>query len=229
MEKIKVRCSRLGDVMSKSRSKNELISTSAKKYMKELYLFNTYGIESEFNSKYTAKGIEVEKKSIALANDVLEWNLTFEQIELDEQMSFENDYVTGRVDVITHELLGEIKSSYDATTFPWFDENLKNNDYYYQVQGYLWLTGYDRCTLAYCLVDTPEDIILDEIRKAIWNKRLIEDEYNLIENHVRSKHNISHIAKEKRVKPFVIERNDAIIENMKRKIELCRDYYNTLK
>lgn len=227
MENIKIRCSRLGDIMSTPRSKGELISATAKTYMQELYLENKYGIKKEFWSRYTDKGIQVEKDSIALANEVLNWGLSFDYIENGGQDAFENEYLTGRVDVLTENFLGEIKSSFDGTTFPFFEDELPNKNYFFQVHGYMMLTGLDRCTIAYCLVNTPEDIVLDEIRREHWRLKLISDDEE-VEQYVRSKHNFDHIPKQERVKAYVIERNDAVIENIKEKVELCREYYNSL-
>ena len=91
----------------------------------------------------------------------------------------------------------------------------------------MYLTGFDKCTIAYCLVNTPEDIVLDEIRREHWRLKLISDDEE-VEAFIRAKHNFDHIPKQERVKSFVIERNDAVIENIKEKVELCREYYNSL-
>lgn len=225
---IKIRCSKLGDIMTSPKSKGQILSQSAKTYMQELFLENTYGIKKEFWSRYTEKGKEVEKESIALASDVLSLNIPFSYIEQDSQDAFENDYIKGRVDVFHNNHLLEIKSSYDATTFPWFEDELPNKNYYYQVQGYLWLTGAEYCTLAYCLVNTPEEIVQDEIRREYWKLKLISDDEE-VEAYVRARHNFDHIPKEKRVKKYIIEKNEAVWSLIKEKVELCREYYNTLK
>jgi hypothetical protein len=225
---IKIRCSKLGDIMTSAKSKKEPLSQSAKTYMQELFLENTYGIKKEFWSRYTEKGKAVEKESLELASDVLDLNIPFWHLESEIQDTFENDYITGSVDALHDNKVIEIKSSFDGTTFPWFENELPNKNYYYQCQGYLWLTGADHCILTYCLVNTPEDIVIDEIRKEHWKLKLISDDEE-VESYVRAKHNFDHIPKEKRVKKYIIEKNEAIWDLIKEKVELCREYYNTLK
>ncbi len=46
-----------------------------------------------------------------------------------------------------------------ASTFPWFETEIPNKDYYFQLQGYLWLTNKTEAVLAYCLIDTPLEIV----------------------------------------------------------------------
>ncbi len=52
-----------------------------------------------------------------------------------------NEYITGVPDVNTDVLI-DVKSSWDAFTFfeKVVEDELKNKDYYYQLQGYMWLT-----------------------------------------------------------------------------------------
>jgi hypothetical protein len=227
IDKLKIRCSALGKIMPSSRSGGKL-SETAKTYIQELFLENTYGVKNEFWSRYTEKGKEVEKESISLASEVLGLDIPFLEIENEVQDSFENDYIKGSVDMFYNNHLLEIKSSFDGTTFPWFAEENPNKSYFYQVQGYLWLTGAEYCTLAYCLVNTPEEIVQDEIRREYWKLKLISEDEE-VEKYIRTKHNFDHIPKEKRVKSFIIEKNEGVWNQIKEKVELCREYYNTLK
>lgn len=227
MSEILIRCSKLGDIMTNARSKGETLSQTAKTYMQELYLEKNYGIKKTFWSRYTDKGIQCEKDGIALANEVLNWNLPFNYIENGGQEEFVNDHIIGHTDICTNGLLADIKCSYDATTFPWFTDDVPNG-YYYQLQGYMWLSGIEKSELVYCLVNTPELMVLDEIRREHWKNNLI-DEDESIEEYVRAKHNFDHIPKEKRVRRFIIERDEDVIERIKERIALCREYYKSLE
>ncbi len=64
----------------------------------------------------------------------------------------------------------DIKCSYEAHTFPFFEDEIPTKDYYYQLQGYMWLTGKDEALLCYCLIDTPLQIVRDEIRREHWRR-----------------------------------------------------------
>ena len=219
---MKIRSSAIGKIMTNPKTKGETLSQTTKTYLQELAVQEIYGIRKEFSSRYTDKGNEVEELSIALCNDVLNLGFIYKNEE-----HFSNDWITGTPDVNTNEILLDVKSSWDATTFPFFDTELKNKDYFYQLQGYMWLTGKEESLLCYCLIDTPLQIVEDEIRREHWKASLIEESFDL-RAFVQSKHTFGHIPKEKRLKTFKIAKDDKVIEDIKTRIEQCREYYNEL-
>ena len=222
MTAFKVRCSALGKVMTSPRSKSEILSQTAKTYVKEQVLLAKYGIVKTFNSRYTDKGNLVEDESIKLASEVLDLGFILKNDE-----HFSNDWVTGTPDVNTANYVLDVKSSWDATTFPFFATEIPTKDYFYQLQGYMWLTGKQKSLLVYCLVNTPLDMVQDEIRRAHWNANLLEESLDLIDE-VQKRHNFDHIPDNRRVKVFEVERDDEVIEQIKERVELCREYYETL-
>jgi len=222
MNTFKVRCSALGKVMTSPRSKSEILSQTAKTYVEEQVLLAKYGIVKTFNSRYTDKGNLVEDESIKLASDVLDLGFILKNDE-----HFSNDWVMGTPDVNTDDILLDVKSSWDATTFPFFATEIPTKDYFYQLQGYMWLTGKQKSLLVYCLVNTPLDMVQDEIRRAHWNANLLEESLDLIDE-VQKRHNFDHIPDNRRVKVFEVERDDEVIEQIKERVELCREYYETL-
>jgi hypothetical protein len=219
---MKIRCSAIGKIMTSPKLKGEALSQTTKTYLQELAISEVYGIQKEFSSRYTDKGNEVEELSISLCNDVLETGFLYKNEE-----HFTNDWITGTPDVNTNEILLDVKSSWDATTFPFFDTELINKMYFYQLQGYLWLTGKTEALLCYCLIDTPLQIVEDEIRREHWKASLIEENSDL-RAFIQSKHTFSHIPKEKRLKTFKIAKDEVVIEAIKTRIEQCREYYNEL-
>lgn len=219
---MKIRCSSLGKLMTASRSKTEQLSKTAQSYIQELVLEHKYGIKKEWSSRYTDKGNECEEDSITLANEVLNVGFIYKNEE-----HFQNDYITGTPDVNTNEVLLDIKTSFDGTTFPFFEDEIPNKDYYYQLQGYMWLTGKEESLLVYCLTNTPIIIVEDEIRRVHWKEHAIEESEE-IRHYVEAKHNFDHIPLEKRVKVFKIQKDEAVIEAIKEKIELAREYYNKI-
>ena len=219
---MKIRCSSIGKIMTNPKTKGETLSQTTKTYLQELAVQEVYGIRKEFSSRYTDKGNEVEELSIALCNDVLNLGFIYKNEE-----HYSNEWVSGTPDVNTNEILLDVKSSWDATTFPFFDTELKNKDYFYQLQGYMWLTEKQESLLCYCLIDTPLQIVEDEIRREHWKASLIEESLDL-RAFVQAKHTFGHIPKEKRVKTFIIQKDDVVIEAIKTRIEECREYYNEL-
>ena len=206
---MKIRCSSLGKLMTASRSKTEKLSKTAQSYIQELVLEHKYGIKKEWSSRYTDKGNECEEDSITLANEVLNVGFIYKNEE-----HFENDYITGTPDVNTNEVLLDVKTSFDGTTFPFFEEEIPNKDYFYQLQGYMWLTGKEESLLVYCLTNTPEQIVEDEIRRVHWKEHKLE-ESDEIRHYVEAKHNFDHIPLEKRVKVFKIQKDESVIEAIK--------------
>ena len=220
---MKIRCSAIGKLMSTPRTKGEVLSETAKTYIQDLFKEKELGIAREFWSRYTDKGLQMEDEAIDFAGQVLGWDFVVKN-----EQGYENDYITGTPDVITKYLLADIKCSWDGTTFPLFDTELKNKDYYWQLQGYMWLTGLEQAELVYCLMDTPHQIVEDEVRRAHWKAGLIDEDLDLRES-VQSQHTFDHLPNNLRVKRFIIRKDEEAIEKIKEKVELAREYYEQLK
>ena len=219
---LKIRCSAIGKIMTNARSKSEVLSKTCKSYLQELAIEEMYGIKKEFSSRYTDKGIAVERNSIDLIQLVSDFGFMYKNEE-----HFENDFLTGTPDVNTDNILLDVKSSYDATTFPWFEEEIPNKDYYYQLQGYMALCNKRKSVLAYCLVNTPFQIVEDEVRRAHWKEHLI-DESEELRADVEARHNFDHIPPEKRIKTFEVRYDKEVIKAIYERIKECRKYYETL-
>jgi hypothetical protein len=222
MNDLKIRCSSLGKIMTNPRSKNEALSQTAKSYIEELAREHLFGIKKTFKSRYTDKGNTVEDLSIELVENVLDLSFISKNVEY-----FENDFIKGTPDVITDNLIIDVKSSWSGDTFPFFEKELPTIDYYYQVLGYMWLTGRRNAIVAYCLINTPEEIVNDEIRRTAWSKYEIEPSEETVRD-VMALHNFDNIPKERRLKAFLVEYNESVIEKMKEKIIDCRKYFNEL-
>jgi hypothetical protein len=208
--------------MTNPKSKGEVLSQTAKTYIKELVIEETLGIRKEFSSRYTDKGNIQEDTAIEMASKVL--NLPF---ALKNTEYFENDFIKGTPDLILEDEIVDIKCSWDGTTFPWFEDELPNKDYYWQMVGYMWLTGRTKARIVYCLVDTPEDIVQDEIRRTSWKKFEI-DVTEETETEVRAKHEFSHISENKRVRTYLVGLTEEDIAKVSERILEAKKYYDEL-
>lgn len=209
--------------MTSPRTKSEVLSETAKTYIQDYFKEKEFGIKKDIWSRYTTKGLEMENEAIQFAGSVLGWSFVLKN---EERLT--NDYVTGIPDVIYKDLLADIKCSWDGTTFPMFDSELKNKDYYWQLQGYMWLTGLDSSYLVYCLMNTPHQIVEDEVRRAHWKAGFIDEDLDL-RHEIQMQHTFDHLPNELRIKSFVVERNDNDIDLLKERIEVANEYYDTLK
>ena len=218
---LKIRCSSIGKIMTNSRSKTETLSKTCNTYLQELAVEEMYGKRKEFSSRYTDKGNQVEDDAIKLCENVLDLGFMIKNEE-----HFTNDYLTGTPDVNTDIIL-DVKSSWDATTFPFFAEDIPNKDYYFQLQGYLALTQKTKAYLCYCLVNTPVLMVEDEVRRAHWKENLIDENEELRE-HVEAQHNFDNIPAERRIKTFVVDYDEEVVQSIYDRVEECRKYYQTL-
>jgi len=213
----------LRDVLLLKRDAKPELSKGAKTYIKELWLEDNYGVKQEINSKYIDKGNQVESLSIKLAEITTDLGELYKNEEY-----FENDYLKGSPDVITESHIIDVKSSWSAATFPFFDENLTNKVYEWQLKAYMWLTNIHKSYLCYCLVPTPEILIQDEIKRVSWKRGEIEISQET-EDEVRDFHNLEKIDIWNRIKSFEVKLSGNDIKKMKEKVKLAREYYNTLK
>ncbi len=147
-----IRCSSLPKIMVNSRTKGAL-SETAKSYIKSIAKQDYFGYTTELNNKYVTKGIQCEEQSIELLNDVL-----FTNYEKNTERKT-TELLTGECDIYTPELIIDIKTSWSFDTFPATPSDINIKDYEYQLRGYMFLYDVERAALAYCMVNTPSDLI----------------------------------------------------------------------
>jgi hypothetical protein len=148
-----IRCSSLTKIMTSSRSKSEALSETAKSYIKSIAKQDYFGYTTDLNNKYVTKGIQCEEQSIELLNDVLFTNYEKNEVRKTTEL------LTGECDIYTPELIIDIKTSWSFDTFPATPSDINIKDYEFQLRGYMFLYNVDRAALAYCMVNTPSDLI----------------------------------------------------------------------
>jgi len=193
-----IRCSSLGKIMTNSRSKTDPLSKTCKSEIESLVKQKLYGYNTYISSKYVSKGIQLEDKSIELYNEVFFTN----HIKNDVRLS--NDWITGECDINADDLIIDIKTSWSAETFPATEEEINNKDYEWQLRGYMMLYDKSFSELAYCLVETPDE--------------LLQYETNL------TPHLVEGIDAELRVTVKKFERDFELENQIIERIELCNEY-----
>ena len=227
--KFKIRCSAISQIMTNPRSKKDkdagILSATSKTFVKNWVLEQRFGRRKEFSSKQTEKGITVENGSIdfLIKNDLL----MFAEKNVNH---FENEFLTGTPDIIQPLEVIDVKNSWDLFTFPHFDTEIKNKSYWWQLQGYMELTGKDSARLIYILSNTPEHLIEREIYYATKDFDLMtESEFKEIEEKTRHNHIFDDITPHERVRIFKVEKDDEAIEKIKNRVAECQNYINELK
>ena len=216
----KIRCSAIGQIMTDPRSKSETLSKTTISYLETWAKEQIYSRKKEIKSKYLDKGNEVEDTAIEFAAERLKLGMVFKNED-----QFENEFLTGTPDLILPELIIDIKSSWDCFTFPLFDVELPEKNYYWQMQGYMALTGKKQAKVVYCLMDTPEEIVDRELKSFFWGA----DEWDTdIEDKIRADHSYSNINPKFKIKEFDVYRNDEDIKRIELRVTECRNYLDNL-
>lgn len=222
----KFRCSGLVHLMTKSKTKDPL-SDGTKTYLRDIYIKEMYGrSKPEIDNKYTKKGKIVESDTLDLIKEVTGRTHFKNSTELD------NDFIKGTPDVITKDdLVIDAKSCFDIWTFAAKDHKKIAKDYYYQILGYMWLTGKNNGQICCGLVNTPEEIIVKELYKISWSIPELASngqEAEVKEQEIRRNYIYDDIPAVERLKCFDFARNQEDIDALKDKVRLAREYLNTL-
>lgn len=171
--KIKVRCSSIGDLMTEPKAVKDkeagVLSETALKLMLDMYAFYVYGRKKQVQTTAMKKGIIVEDNSIMLLS------IYDGEIYDKNQERFENDFVTGTPDIIKEKVI-DIKSSYDLSTFLSNYIGGIKKSYWWQLQGYMWLTGKRQAEIAYVLSDMPESMLQQELYYLLKKMDVISEE-----------------------------------------------------
>lgn len=163
--------------------------------------------DTELRTLPIIKGIEKEDDSIELYNTV------FFTSHKKNQTRLFNEYITGECDILATDKIIDIKTSADKKTFPKLERHIKVGGYEWQGRGYMMLYNKPKFELAFCLVDTPDD--------------LIEYDPNT------SLHFVEDLAPELCITTKNFERDESLEEQIKYKVTEARKYaahyYNELQ
>jgi hypothetical protein len=226
-----IRCSSLGKLMTepkeKSAKESGALSKTAKTHLIGVYIREKYDRQKDIITKQMQKGLEVEEESITLLSRVQKKML----VKNEERLS--NEYITGLPDIFEGESIQEatsitdIKSSYDLFSFLGNIGEPLDSDYYYQLQGYMALSGAKVAYIAYCLVDTPQHIIEGEKYRLLKSMDVVSEEsVEFIKEAMKIEKNMkfTDIPKEERVLIFKVDRDDEAIEKIYQKVIKAREY-----
>lgn len=135
-------------------AKDKSLSAGAKTYIESLAKEELYGFKEIITGKYMDKGLIVEDESIQLYNSVF----FTDYVKNTERRT--NDWITGECDVIVPGVAGiDIKSAWSLATFPATSAAAHDTLYEWQCRGYMMLWDVPLWEVAYCMVNTPDELI----------------------------------------------------------------------
>jgi hypothetical protein len=190
----------LGKLMTNSRSKSEILSETAKSEIRKIAKQDFFGYETNIKTKPMIKGTDWEQDGIDLLNNVRFTNYTKNTVRV------ENEYMSGCCDIITDDLIIDIKSSWSLDTFPATPSEGENSDYEWQGRAYMWLYDRPAFELVYTMYDTHDDLLTD------WDNRTI--------------HKVNHIPSHQRVTVLSYERDMDKEEEIRDRLIYCNEYYS---
>ncbi len=240
---------KMGDLIRKKEEKPEL-SKSVETHLADIHKGFFMKRDRQISNKFTEKGIIVEEKSITLYSEVK--NTLF----LKNQKYYKNKFIHGTPDNVQKKVR-DMKNSWSLDSFPMYETVIGNKDYEWQLQGYMELTGIKEAELVYALVDTPNKIIIDELRRLDWKQGIYDINGNVKEdriplvvetvtNMIYTEQGLDEfcqesmsiekkwftdffeIPKELRIKVFELEYSKEAIQALYEQIRLCRERLNSL-
>lgn len=203
---------------------NPELPEGAKSYLKLWAKEQFFGVSKNFESKHTRKGNAMENAAIALCEDVLGWGMTFKNEE-----RFSDDELEGTPDVILAEPVADIKNSWIWSTFPRYEIEIPDVKYWWQLQGYMGLTGKKKAQLVYCLLDATDEMVYEEARHASYKRGHGGEMVDGIFEEFAAQMQYPNISDADRVKVFEFDRNDDAIEKVRQRVKMCRQYLKTLQ
>jgi hypothetical protein len=218
--------------MTEPRSKTETLSETTKTHLIDVYVAAKYGRQTDIQNRYIEKGNMVEEDSITLYSRVKK---TFFK---KNDHSLSNEFIKGTPDLFTGleisgaETIIDIKSSWDIYTFFRVHTQPLNKMYYWQLQGYMALTGARKAKLVYCLVNTPEPLIMDEERKLMYRMGAAtteNPEFIKACEEIRKSMTYDDIPMTERVIEIDIERSEEDIQRLYSRVVECRKFLNELE
>jgi hypothetical protein len=135
-------------------AKDKSLSAGAKTYIEDIAKEYLYGYHEVVTGKYMDKGLIVEDQSIELYNSVFFTNYK----KNTERRS--DDHITGECDIIVPKIKGiDVKSAWSLATFPATAAAGMDKLYEWQCRGYMRLWNVPLWEVAYCMVNTPDELI----------------------------------------------------------------------
>jgi len=216
----------LTEPISKADKEAGLLSKTAQKHLIDVYIAEKYGRRRDIQTKQMKKGIEAEQDSIDLLSMYLKMPLK------KNEERYKNDFITGLPDIIDNDRIIDIKSSYDLWTFMSNIPDKLDSLYYWQMQSYMWLTNTSNATIAYCLVNTPDNIIQQE-KYYLLKKMDVATEENpeFVRESMKIELNMTFddISMDERILMFNVSRNEDDILRIQNKVLRARTFLEELE
>ena len=203
---------------------NPELPTGAKTYLKTWLKQFLFERNKDWKIAVVEKGLICEQEGIDLVSKVY----NFENMFKNEKF-FNNDFMQGTPDIIINETVRDIKNSWDLFTFPMFDDELPKKEYWWQLQGYMCLTGIKKAALDYVLIDIPQALVDLDLKKLYFQSGGIAEDWTPEKyQELYRNYRFDDIPEDKRVKTFSFDYEEGIDLKIKERVLMCRKYLNEI-
>lgn len=229
------------------------LTPGQEKSLNELYFYEKYNRRNDLDFKQLKKGLEVEKLSRDLLSKITGMYFTSNP----ENRS--NDWVTGTTDVKpTEGIVIDIKSAWTFESYSNILRSTSNDVYLRQLDCYMELWECEKSLLCHVLIDTPFQIINDELKRQSYKYNwldfegevkpdFIPDIVDIVSNHIYSREalyefclqstvvdylwftDFKEVPENERVHMIYHEFNIDRIKQRNKCIELAREYLSQVK
>lgn len=211
-----------------------LISKANENVLRTIYSREKYKKYPQSSSKdyslQIVNGTMSEKVSLELSREVLDRKIKVSKDKIS------NDHLKGIIDGYTGRTVYKANHIYEIKTAANYETFLNNansekerSDYYWQVMGYLSITGAKKGTIIHTCVSYHPDIITQEIGRYLAKIRGLNIPSEIVDksiNRIRNNMTFDDIPKNQRVATFTVERNEQEIELIRKKVLSFRIWLN---
>ncbi len=226
-----IRSSAMGYLFTEPQAKADKdagnLSKTAKTYLIDEYIRVKYGRERDVVTKQMQKGIEAENLAIEMLS------IHQDRFLQKNEQRLSNDFITGLPDVFEGEtietchFLWDIKTSWNLWTYLANVPNKLESNYFYQLQSYMMLTGCKNAAIAYVLADCPENIIMDEKKRLLYQMNVVSEQSpDYLEAAAGLELNLIYpdIPNDQKILILPVDRDEEVIEQIKVKVIKAREF-----
>ena len=229
--KVKFRASSWGSLLAEPQSKADKdagkLGATCQKELLKIYNREKYNRKKDIVTRAMTKGIDCEDESIKL------YSLVEGKIFFKNEEALENEWFTGHPDIYTGESIhfaeevDDIKSSYELDTFTPRLIETSDKGYEAQLNVYYDLAKAEGGNIVYTLVDAPESVLYDEYTWLFKKGAYISEEspdFLRAWDEKKRLLTFEDIDYRERVIKIPVAKNDELIEKMKGKVPIFRQW-----
>lgn len=203
------------------------LSEGCKTYLCDIYTAEKFGRVEDIKSKYMQKGLHMEEDAITLYSLYCKENFVKNKNRMDNgwvqgECDLDVKYLNYEMDV--KDFIGDTKVNWTIFQFTRTVAKKVNPVYKWQIKIYCWLYGKKLGKIIYCLLDTPEHLIVSEEKKLLYDFLGTKEEYQEACLELRKNHTYGDVPIEEKVREYEVEYSDSDSLLIKKRVEECRWY-----